>query len=94
MEIVNFDKRTYDMMMARFKDFTARVEQICNSTQDRELGEWLDNQELCHALSISKRTLQTLRDCGSLPHSMVNHKVYYRASDVEKFINNHKVKSR
>ena len=32
---------------------------------DKGLGDWLDNQDVCQMLNISPRTLQTLRDNGT-----------------------------
>ena len=44
---------------------------------------WLDNQEVCSILKISKRTLQTYRDTGMLPYSKINGKVYFKAADIQ-----------
>lgn len=44
---------------------------------------WIDGQDVMQALHISKRTLQTLRDNGTLPHSRVNGKFYYKVADIE-----------
>ena len=49
-----------------------------------ERGEWLDNQDVCQMLSISPRTLQTLRDNGTLAYSQINRKMYYKPVDVER----------
>jgi len=35
-------------------------------------------------LNISARTLQTLRDNGTLAYSQINHKTYYRPDDVQR----------
>ena len=35
---------------------------------------WIDGQDVMMALHISKRTLQTLRDNGTLPYSRINGK--------------------
>ena len=53
---------------------------------DTKLGEWLDNQDVCQMLNISPRTLQTLRDNGTLAFSQINRKVYYKPEDVERII--------
>ena len=37
-------------------------------------------------LNISPRTLQTLRDNGTLAFSQINHKVYYKPEDVESIL--------
>lgn len=39
--------------------------------------KWLDNQEVCLILNITKRTLQTYEDKGLLPYSKLNRKNYY-----------------
>ena len=51
-----------------------------------ERGDWLDNQDVCQMLNISPRTLQTLRDNGTLAYSQINHKVYYKLEDVESIL--------
>lgn len=43
---------------------------------------WLDNQDVSMTLHLSKRTLQTLRDNGTLPYSQIKNKIYYKVSDV------------
>ena len=51
-----------------------------------ERGDWLDNQDVCQMLNISPRTLQTLRDNGTLAYSQIYRKVYYKPKDVESFL--------
>lgn len=45
-------------------------------------GAWLDGQEVMQQLHISIRTLQTMRDNGTLPYSRINGKFYYKLADV------------
>ena len=52
-----------------------------------ETDEWLDNDAVCRRLNISPRTLQTLRDTGKIPFSMVGHKCYYKAGDIAELLN-------
>ena len=40
----------------------------------------------CRMLNISPRTLQTLRDNGTLAYSQINHKTYYRPEDVQRIV--------
>jgi len=92
MEIINVEARTFETMMARFEAFTRKVETLCRDNGDKALQKWLDNQDVCEILNISKRTLQTYRDNGTLPFTQVNHKIYYRLGDVEELI--HKLKAK
>ncbi|NLX65835.1 MAG: helix-turn-helix domain-containing protein [Bacteroidales bacterium] len=46
----------------------------------------MDSMDVCRALNISKRTLQTWRNNGTVPYSMLGGKVYYRQSDIAKLL--------
>ena len=91
MEIVHIAARTFEAMMSRFEAFAQKVETLCEG-QDKSLQKWLDNQEVCQILNVSKRTLQTYRDNGTLAYTQINHKVFYKPEDVEKVITNLKLK--
>ncbi len=54
--------------------------------------DWLDIQEACAALKVSKRTLQAYRDSGIIGFSKFGGKVYFKASDIEAHLNKHYVK--
>jgi len=51
--------------------------------------DWLDIQDACQVLKISKRTLQSYRDNGILPFSQIGGKIYFRATDIEEHLNRH-----
>jgi hypothetical protein len=85
MEITAIEKKTFEQMIRRFENFTRQVRELCGN--DRNGEKWLDNAEVCGLLQISGRTLQSYRDNGTLAYSQIGRKCYYRASDVEKLIN-------
>jgi exonuclease VII small subunit len=86
MEIINIEAHAFEAMAARFEQFVKRVETLC-VRKDKSLQKWLDNQDVCLLLNISKRTLQTYRDNGTLPYSQIVHKMYYKPKDVERVLN-------
>ena len=86
MEIVSIEKRTFEAMVARFDRFVSCMEAICQRHREKTMSEWMDNQDVCRMLNISPRTLQTLRDNGTLVYSQINHKTYYRPEDVERIV--------
>lgn len=92
MEIINVEARTWEAMMSRFEAFAEKVDKLCSTGDDKGMEKWLDNQDVCQILNISKRTLQTYRDNGMLAYSQINHKVFYKPEDVEKVINKLKTK--
>ncbi|MDR2918819.1 MAG: helix-turn-helix domain-containing protein [Tannerella sp.] len=83
MEIVNIEGKTFEAMLSKFETFAARMEALCRLHGDKDISEWMDNQEVCLLLQISPRTLQTLRDNGTLAFSRMNHKIYYKPEDVK-----------
>lgn len=57
-----------------------------------EIGAgWVDGQEVMQALHISRRTLQTLRDNGTLGHTTLGGKFYYRIDEIESLLRNNYV---
>ena len=67
MEIISFEKRTFEEIAAKLDCFVQRVESLCREHGGKETGEWMDNHEVCRRLRISPRTLQTLRITERLP---------------------------
>lgn len=84
-QIVNVDGKTFEAMLSKFESFTTRMESLCRLYGDKN-REWMDNQDVCLLLNISLRTLQTLRDNGTLAYSQISHKTYYKPKDVEKIL--------
>ena len=59
---------------------------LTKSKLDSFKETWVDGQVVMQTMHISKRTLQTLRDNGTLPFSRINGKFYYKVSDVENLL--------
>lgn len=55
------------------------------------LEELLDGQDIMQLLHISPRTLQTLRSNGTIPHTRLGRKIYYRRQDIENILHDNYV---
>ena len=88
MEIISFEKRTYEEIAAKLDCFVQRVESLCREHGGKEICEWMDNHDVCRRLRISPRTLQTLRDNGTLAFTKIGNRTYYRPDDVERVVGN------
>ncbi len=84
MEVIALQKSVMDDMTNELKellDFTENATRKYTSIFKKE--EWLDNQEVCMMLNITKRTLQNYKNKGLLPYSKFNRKNYFKRSDVQ-----------
>ena len=87
MEIISIEGRTYEALMERFEQIVRKVDALCEQSGGKELKKWLDGQDVCAILNISKRTLQYMRDSGKLSYTQINRMMYYKPKDVEKLMN-------
>ena len=86
MEVISIERSTYEELLTSFNSFVLQMKAMAGRGTDKRLGEWLDNQDVCQILNISPRTLQTLRQNGTLAYSQIEHKTYYKPEDVERII--------
>ncbi|MDR1339937.1 MAG: helix-turn-helix domain-containing protein [Prevotellaceae bacterium] len=92
MEVINIEKKAFETMITRFEILADKVQVLCRKFGDKKLNEWYDNQDVCLMLRISPRTLQTLRDNGTLPYTQINRKLYYKPQDVHNVIKSNHLK--
>ena len=91
MEVITFQSEVYKDIVNRLDELNKKIEK---SGANQPLTErYLDVQEACQLLKISKRTLQAYRDKGLLSFSQIAGKIYFRASDIEEHLKNHYVKA-
>ena len=86
MEVISIERSTYEELLTSFNSFVSQMKAMAGRGTDKRLGEWLDNQDVCQILNISPRTLQTLRQNGTLAYSQIERKIYYKPEDVERII--------
>ena len=81
MKLIIIDRKAWERHRSEFADFIHSIEQLIGNPP--ETDEWLDNEAVC----ISKRTLQSYRDTGKIPFSIIGHKCYYKESDIAELLN-------
>jgi hypothetical protein len=86
MEIINVEKKTFEEMLAHVDMLNQKMQRLYHLHVGRKMKKWYDNQDVCQILRISLRTLQTLRDKGTLGYTQINHKMFYKPEDVESLL--------
>ena len=51
-------------------------------------NNWLTSDEVCSMLSIGKRKLQQMRSDSSLKFTKTGKKIYYKSTDIDKYLEN------
>ena len=92
MEVITIENQAFSKLLSNLEDLTRELHsQNEKSTVKKELpkeklklgDQWLDNDQVCEILKVTKRTLQNYRDNFILPYSQIGRKVYYKESDVQ-----------
>lgn len=84
MEVIAIEKSVLDGMNKELRELLEMTENAVQKyTPIFKEEKWLDNQEVCLMMNITKRTLQTYKDKGLLPYSKFNRKNYYKLTDVQ-----------
>lgn len=94
MEIVNIEATTFQEMKMTLKHFSTRIRQIVGKASAKNAEEWLNNQDVCLLMKISPRTLQNLRNNGSIPYTRIERKIFYNKRDIWNFIENRNIQSK
>ena len=82
MELVVIEKNAYLRLKQQVEDLFTQIVAVKKKFGIVEKEKWMDAQEVCLALNISKRTLQSYREYGIIPCSFIGGKYMYKESDL------------
>lgn len=78
----NLEAGTFKEMVAAWHSLKSKLEKLQDLCLRKEPDEWLDSKKVCEVLSISSRSLQHLRNNGTLSFTRIDKKIFYRKQDV------------
>lgn len=84
MQVITIESDAFQKIVHQLEAINTKLNQQKDTTPLSDV--WMDNQDVCELLHISKRTLQHYRDSNKLPFSQIGAKIYYKASDVDAFL--------
>ena len=77
--MIQIDRETFQMMLHQIMERFDRI--------DDRLNRLLDNQDMCELLGVTKRTLARYRQKKLVTYYMIDGRTYYKASEVQDFLN-------
>lgn len=81
MEVI-ISKEVFQTLLDKIEEINKKLETQKNKSKLKD--DWLDIQETCDLLKVSKRTLQYYRQRGLIPYSQVNGKYFFKLTDIQK----------
>lgn len=86
MELVVIEKNAYLRLKQQVEDLSTQIEAVKKKFGSVEKEKWMDAQEVCLVLNISKRSLQSYREYGIIPCSFIGRKYVYKESDLARIL--------
>lgn len=91
MEVITIQSDAFLQIMERLNKMEAYFNHVAKKMPLSE--QWLDIEDTCKFLKVSKRTLQNYRDQGILSYAKCSGKFYFSASALEEHLKNHTFKA-
>ncbi|MBP8790150.1 MAG: helix-turn-helix domain-containing protein [Breznakibacter sp.] len=86
--VVIVDEYLFNKLMGKIDKLNDKIEEIGLSKNDGFKDKWYVTEEVCKLLNVSRRTLQSMRDSKTLAFKKTGRKIYYKASDIETYLEN------
>ena len=86
MGIICIDERVWASFMGKLATLSALARQVERMYDPVKKEYWMESSDVCRALDISKRTLQTYRERGIVPFSSVGGQYFYKESDIAAYL--------
>lgn len=87
MEESIFHEENFSAIMQKLEEINKQL--LINPAVKNMRNEWLDLQETCQVLRVSKRTLQFYRQKGLISGSKIHGKVYIKVKDIQRLLDDH-----
>lgn len=84
--VMIIDEQEFSKLMRKIDQLSDKLEKLSLKSNDGFKDKWYVTEEVCKLLNVSKRTLQKMRDSSSIRFTKSGKKIYYKASDIEVYL--------
>lgn len=92
--LICIEENVLHALLARVEALTIAARNLQQKVKPKSDEGWIEGDDVCRILTLSKRTLQTYREKGIIPYSNIGGKHYYRKNDLATFLDSKTVKKR
>lgn len=94
MNVITIEETAFSKIISRIDKLEQTFAEIVNKAKNPLKDRWLDNQEVLQLLKISIRQLQIFRTRRQIPYTLIGQKLYYKASDIDRFLESRYIKAK
>lgn len=77
--------------LKKLEDKIDKILSAISKSNNQQSNETYTNKDLCRRLGVCPKTLQQYRKNGIIEFSQTGRKIHYRESQIQKFLDNHRV---
>ncbi len=86
MDYVVIERVVYDAILARVDECARGLEALMGLYAPRNLDGWVDNESAQSILKLGLRSMQTMRSSGKIGYSIIDGKVFYPMSEIDRVL--------
>lgn len=85
-QVLIIDEHEFDKLMRKIDRISNKLDTLDLKSNDGFKDKWYVTEEVCNILNVSRRTLQNMRDKQTIKFKKTGKKIYYKASDIEEYL--------
>ncbi len=86
MDYVVIERVVYDAILARVDECARGLKVLMRLYAPRNLDDWVDNESAQSILKLGLRSMQTMRSSGKIGYSIIDGKVFYPMSEIDRLL--------
>lgn len=86
MDYVIIERVVYDAILARVDECARGLEALMRLYAPKNLDDWVDNESAQSILKLGLRSMQTMRSSGKIGYSIIDGKVFYPMSEIDRVL--------
>ena len=84
--LVVVERVVYDAILARVDECARGLEALMRLYAPKNLDDWVDNESAQSILKLGLRSMQTMRSSGKIGYSIIDGKVFYPMSEIDRVL--------
>lgn len=78
--------------LSKLEEELTEMKELLRQKSEKEVSDqWIESVKIPKLLGISRKTWQTYRDKRLIPFSQIGSKIYVKRTDLEEFMNEHRI---